>query len=47
MLINYGYKDSKVYNADETGLHWKRMPTKSLVSKKEIVSTRLQHANPT
>ncbi|UYV84460.1 hypothetical protein LAZ67_X002280 [Cordylochernes scorpioides] len=30
------YNKSNVYNADETGLYWKKMPTKSLVTKKEM-----------
>ncbi|XP_067128657.1 jerky protein homolog-like [Centruroides vittatus] len=31
-----GYKKTNVYNADETGLYWKKMPTKTLVSKNEM-----------
>lgn len=38
LLVNEGYKDNNVYNADETGLYWKKMPTKSLVSKKEMAA---------
>ncbi|XP_054281171.1 jerky protein homolog-like [Macrosteles quadrilineatus] len=36
LLSEEGYDDNNVYNADETGLYWKKMPTKSLVSKKEM-----------
>ncbi|XP_067139686.1 jerky protein homolog-like [Centruroides vittatus] len=30
------YQKTNVYNADETGLYWKKMPTKTLVSKNEM-----------
>ncbi|XP_067123781.1 jerky protein homolog-like [Centruroides vittatus] len=36
MIDKDGYKKTNVYKADETGLHWKKMPTKTLVSKNEM-----------
>ncbi|XP_023224155.1 jerky protein homolog-like [Centruroides sculpturatus] len=36
MIDKDGYKKTNVYNADETGLYWKKMPTKTLVSKNEM-----------
>lgn len=36
LLIEKVYENCNVYNADETGLYWKKIETKSLVSKKEM-----------
>lgn len=36
LLIEKGYENCNVYNADETCVYWKKMPTKSLVSKEEM-----------
>ncbi|XP_023237333.1 jerky protein homolog-like, partial [Centruroides sculpturatus] len=36
MIDKEDYKKTNVYNADETGLYWKKMPTKTLVSKNEM-----------
>lgn len=37
MIDKEGYKKkNNIYNADETGLYWKKMPTKSLVSMNEM-----------
>ncbi|XP_054745490.1 jerky protein homolog-like [Anastrepha obliqua] len=44
LLVKQCYKDSSVYNADETGLYWKRMLTKSLVSKKESAAPGFKDA---
>ncbi|KFD50258.1 hypothetical protein M513_08886, partial [Trichuris suis] len=34
-LIEGGYEDDFIYNADETGLNWKALPTKSLIARWE------------
>ncbi|XP_067140340.1 jerky protein homolog-like [Centruroides vittatus] len=36
MIDKEDYQKTNVYNADETGLYWKKMPTKTLVSKNEM-----------
>ncbi|XP_067120113.1 jerky protein homolog-like [Centruroides vittatus] len=36
MIDKDGYKKTNVYNTDETGLYWKKMPSKTLVSKYEM-----------
>lgn len=33
-----GFESKNIYNADETGLNWKKLPTKSLVSKRETAA---------
>lgn len=33
-----GYNKSNIYNADETGLNWKALPTRSLVAKREMTA---------
>lgn len=33
-----GFEPKNIYNADETGLNWKKLPTKSLVSKRETAA---------
>lgn len=38
LLSEEGYENNNVYNALEAGLYWKKMPTKSLVSKKDASS---------
>jgi hypothetical protein len=35
LIEKEAFNPDNVYNADETGLYWKKMPTKSLVSKNE------------
>ncbi|XP_023214516.1 jerky protein homolog-like [Centruroides sculpturatus] len=36
MIDQKVYKKANIYNADETGLYWKKMPTKSVISKNEM-----------
>ncbi|XP_067136655.1 jerky protein homolog-like [Centruroides vittatus] len=36
MIDKEGYKKTNVYNADETGLYWKKMPTKTVISENEM-----------
>ncbi|UYV66875.1 TIGD2 [Cordylochernes scorpioides] len=36
MIDKKGYNESNVYKADETGLYWKKISTKSLVAKNEM-----------
>ena len=35
MIIDEGYSPRQVYNADESGLFWKKMPSRTFVSQKE------------
>lgn len=37
-IIKDGYTRNNIYNADETGLNWKSLPSKSLASRREIAA---------
>ncbi len=38
LITEEGYQNDQIYNADESGLYWKALPTKTLASSKEKIT---------